>query len=188
MTLYLTAARRWWTVPVAAGLLVLGCWAVGGTELPLPSFMGGMTATRVRYFTPLLVVTAVLYCLERRLTAAERTAVVPVSRLDRAALLSTVALVHLLSPVAGLDTARNVMLLLGVVLVLRRFANEAAAGGGCLALLVATAVLGHAPQPTGAPTAQWWALPLHPSASLPAWAASAALLTAALFTTKERSW
>lgn len=61
--LYFQAVRRWWTVLAAIVLLGRACWLIGGTEVPVPGFLGNMIGTQVRYFTPLLVVVAVLYCL-----------------------------------------------------------------------------------------------------------------------------
>lgn len=88
MKLYFNVIRRWWTVFVATALLGLVSWSLGGTEIPVPGFMGGMVSMRVEYFAPLLVIVAVLYCLDRRLEAPESTAVVRLRRWDLAAVSS----------------------------------------------------------------------------------------------------
>ncbi|MEU5971878.1 hypothetical protein [Streptomyces globisporus] len=186
MKLYFSVVRRWWTVPLALLLLAVICWVVGGTEIPVPAFLGGMVSTRVQYFTPLLVIGAVLYCLERRLDAPERTAVVRVDRWDLGAVTAAVTLSHLLGFVLGMDIPRNLMLLLAVALVVRRVSNEAAAGALCLLLLLISASLGRAFNPSGKPAAEWWALTLYPSESLPAWTAALALFTLGLLASSRR--
>ncbi|MEU0127180.1 hypothetical protein [Streptomyces sp. NPDC006289] len=186
MKLYFSVVRRWWAVPAALVLLTLVCWVLGGTEVPVPGFLGGMVSMRVQYFTPLLVIAAVLYCLDRRLHAPENTAVVRVERWDLTAVTTAVALCHLLGLVLGMDIPRNLMVLLAVALIVRRLGNEAAAGAACLLLLVAGASLGRAYQPSGQPTGQWWALTLYPSESLSAWAAAAVLFGLGLLASGRR--
>ncbi|MFI8102759.1 hypothetical protein [Streptomyces sp. NPDC086023] len=181
--IYFRVVRRWWAVPLAVGLLCALCWAAGGTEVPVPTLLGGMAGTRVAYFAPLIVVVTVLYCLERRVGAAEGTAVVPVRRLDHGALLATLVLVHLAGLAVGMDVPRNLMMLLALALVVRHYANEAAAGGACLALLLTTAVIGRVHDGTGYASARWWALPLHPAGSVATWLAALLLLSGALLAT-----
>lgn len=99
---------------------------------------------------------------------------------DHVAVAAAAALAHAVGLVVGMDTPRNLMLLLAVALVVRRFGNEAAAGAICLMLLLATATLGRAYEPSGHLRAHWWALPLSPSHSLTAWAAAASLFALVL--------
>ncbi|MFJ7498031.1 hypothetical protein ACIQZB_44610 [Streptomyces sp. NPDC097727] len=186
MKLYFSVVRRWWTVPAALALLTLVCWGLGATEVPVPGFIGGMVSMRVRYFTPLLVIGAVLYCLERRLEAPENTAVVRVKRWDLAVVTATAALCHLLGLIVGMDIPRNLMVLLAVALIVRQLSNEAAAGATCLLLLLVSATLGRAYQPTGQPTAQWWALTLYPPENLSAWVAAAILFGLGLLASGRR--
>ncbi|TRV80104.1 hypothetical protein FKN01_07820 [Streptomyces sp. 130] len=175
MKLYFNVVRRWWTVLVATALLGLVSWSLGGTEIPVPGFIGGMVSMRVEYFAPLLVIVAVLYCLERRLEAPESTAAVRLRRWDLAAVSLTAFLGHVLGLFVGMDIPRNLMLLLALALLVRQFSNEAAAGGACLLFLLATATLGRYHRPSGQPTGQWWALPLYPPGSLTAWAVTLAI-------------
>ncbi|MEU6757266.1 hypothetical protein [Streptomyces sp. NPDC046685] len=178
--LYFKVVRRWWAVPGAVVVLGMVCWAMGGAEVPVPSFLGGVATVRVRYFAPLLVVIAVLYCLERRLPAAESTAVARIQLLDHMAVAGTVLSTLVIGLVTAMEVPRNMMILLALALVVRRFANEAAAGGACLMLLLGTAVLGRAYESTGHMGARWWALLLHPAGSAMSWAFAGALLAAGL--------
>ncbi|NYE41188.1 hypothetical protein [Streptomyces fulvorobeus] len=173
-------------MPAALALLTLVCWVLGGTEVPVPSFLGGMVSMRVQYFTPVLVIGAILYCLDRRLNAPENTAVVRVKRWDLAAVTAAVALCHLLGLIVGMDIPRNLMVLLAVALTVRRLSNEAAAGAACLLLLLANASLGRVYQPSGQPTGQWWAITLYPSGDLSAWTVAAVLFTGGLLASGQR--
>lgn len=180
MRSYVIAVRRWWTVPLAVAVLVLVCGSVGSSEIPVPSLVGGMVGARLAYFTPVLIVLAVMYCLERRLCEAESTAVTPVRRYDNGALILTVMLTHSAGLVVGMDVARNVTLLLAVALITRRLANEATAAGAGLLLLILNLVLGRAYQPDGHPSHAWWALPLYPAGNLAAWLIAVGLFAIAL--------
>ncbi|MFJ4902538.1 hypothetical protein [Streptomyces sp. NPDC088727] len=189
MKLYFNVIRRWWTMLVAIALLGLVSWSLGGTEIPVPGFMGGMVSMRVEYFAPLLVIVAVLYCLERRLEAPESTAVVRLRRWDMAVVALAAVFGHLLGLFVGMDVPRNLMLLLAVALVVRQFSNEAAAGGTCLLLLLATVSLGRSYQPSGELVGKWWAIPLYPPGSLGAWAAALALFGCGLLSSgRSRSF
>ncbi|WP_327253241.1 hypothetical protein [Streptomyces sp. NBC_01244] len=178
--LYFKAVRRWWTIPAAVVLLTIICWAAGSTEVPVPSFLGGVASVRVKYFAPLLVVITTMYCLDRRLPAAESTAVTRIHWLDHIAVVATVFLTVLTGLVAGMDVPRNLMVLLALALLIRGVANEAAAGGACLLLLLGTAVLGRAYEASGQPGARWWALLLYPPASVVSWVLAAIFLAAGL--------
>ncbi|WP_328865165.1 hypothetical protein [Streptomyces sp. NBC_00304] len=180
MKLYFNVIRRWWTVLVAIALLGLVSWSLGGTEIPVPGFIGGMVSMRVEYFAPLLVILAVLYCLERRLEAPESTAVVRLRCWDMGVISLAAVFGHLLGLFVGMDVPRNLMLLLAVALVVRQFSNEAAAGGACLLLLLATATLGRSYEPSGELIGQWWAIPLYPPESLIAWAVALTLFCCGL--------
>uniref|UniRef100_A0AAU3H4P5 Uncharacterized protein n=1 Tax=Streptomyces sp. NBC_01401 TaxID=2903854 RepID=A0AAU3H4P5_9ACTN len=186
MKLYFSVVRRWWTVAAALVLLTLICWTLGGTDIPVPSFLGGMVSMRIEYFTPILVIGAVLYCIDRRLSAPEATAVVHVLRWDLTVVTATVAVCHLLGPVVGMDIPRNLMVLLAVALTVRRLSNEAAAGAACLLLLLVSASLGRAYQPSGQPVGRWWALTLYPPESLSAWAAAVVLFGLGLLASGHR--
>lgn len=180
MNRYALTVRRWWTVPPTLALIVLVCWTAGTSEVPIPSLAGGMIGTHLAYFTPILAVVAVMYCMERRLRDAELTAVVPVRRLDRGAVLLTVGLAHGAGVLVGMDVARNIMLLLALALLVRRVANEAAAAASGMALLIGTLIIGRAYQPGGSATHTWWALPLYPAGSASAWLVTVAVFALAL--------
>ncbi|WP_329043538.1 hypothetical protein OHT61_32405 (plasmid) [Streptomyces sp. NBC_00178] len=186
MKLYFSVVRRWWSVPAALVLLTLVCWVLGGTEVPVPGFLGGMVSMRLQYFTPILVIGAILYCLDRRLNAPEITAVVRVGRWDLTVITTAVVLAHLLGLIVGMDIPRNLMVLIAVALTVRRLSNEAAAGAVCLLLLLASASLGRAYQPSGQPTGQWWALTLYPADSPSAWAVAAVLFGLSLLASGKR--
>ncbi|MCA1223625.1 hypothetical protein [Streptomyces sp. 8L] len=169
MKLYLTTVRRWWVVPVAIVVLVLACQGVGERSVPLPDLGGHFSGIATRYFTPLIVVLPMLYCLERQIVAAEVTAAVAVSRWDGLVIVATAALGHVVGLMVGIDVARNLMLLLAAALIVRRFGNEAAAGGVCLLIMLVTASLGRAYGAVGHAVPRWWAIPLYPAASPGAW-------------------
>ncbi|MFE7429995.1 hypothetical protein [Streptomyces sp. NPDC057545] len=176
MRLYTITVRRWWAVLVAISALVVVCWSLGTTEVPVPSLIGGMTGARLAYFTPLFVVVATLYCLERRLNHVESAAVVKIARLDLGAVLLVVVLTHAAGLIVGMDIARNVTLLLSLALLVRWFTNEAAAATAGLMCLIASLMLGRTYQPSGEAGHAWWALPLYPADSFVAWLAATASL------------
>ncbi|MEU4131957.1 hypothetical protein [Streptomyces wuyuanensis] len=173
---YTITVRRWWTVLVALVVLLLLCWTVGASEVPVPSLIGGMAGARIAYFTPVLVVIAVMYSLDRHLSEAESTAVTPVHHLDKGAVVLTASLAHLAGLAVGTDVARNVTLLLALALLVRRFVNEATASAAGMLFLIVNLVAGRGLQPDGQATHSWWALALYPADSAVAW-----LLTVALF-------
>ncbi|MFE6100824.1 hypothetical protein ACFVQ4_12760 [Streptomyces laurentii] len=180
MNRYALAVRRWWTVLLAYVLLV----AVGGTMgdgvLPVPTLTGGMAGARVAYFTPVLVVIAVMYCLDRRLPSAESTAVVPVRRLDQAAVFLTAVLAPGAGLLVGMDVARNTILLLSLGLVAWRLSNEATASAVGLLFLIANVMLGRVHDGMGHASHTWWALALYPGRSVGAWLVAAVLFAVAL--------
>ncbi|MFI0990531.1 hypothetical protein [Streptomyces exfoliatus] len=180
MSRYIIAVRRWWVIPIALAVLVLMCGSVGTSEIPVPSLVGGMVGARLAYFTPVLIVVAVMYCLERQLREAESTAVAHVRLYDNGALILTVVLTHAAGLVVGMDVARNVTLLLAIALLTRRLANEATAAASGLLLLIFNLILGRAYQPGGHPSHVWWALPLYPAESLAAWLVAVVLFAFAL--------
>ncbi|MDQ1009467.1 hypothetical protein QFZ82_003952 [Streptomyces sp. V4I23] len=186
MNLYAVTVRRWWAVPLALALLVLVCWTVGATEVPVPSLVGGLTGVRLAYFTPILAVVAVMYCLERRLREAESTAVVPVRRFESGAVLLTVVLAQAAGLVVGMDVARNITLLLALALLTRRLTNEATAAAAGLMFLIANLILGRAYQPDGHATHTWWAIALYPAGSMAAWLVTLALFALALAVSEAR--
>lgn len=180
MRIYFSVVRRWWVAPAALFLTLLVCWTSGGTELPVPSFLGRSGGFQLRYFAPLLVVMAVLYCLDRRLGEMEDTAVAPVVRRDLATVTGVVVLAHAAGPWAGMDVPRNVMLLLAVALAARRFMNTAVAGAVCLGTLAVTLTLGRAYGASGQVVAREWALVIQPADRAAAWVAAAVLFVLAL--------
>ncbi|MFF9013498.1 hypothetical protein ACF09C_11115 [Streptomyces sp. NPDC014870] len=172
--------RRWWIVPSALLLLVLVSGTVGSSEVPVPSLTGGMSGARVAYFTPVVIVVAVMYCLERRLHEAESTAVAPIRRFDQGAVVLTAVLAHGAGLVVGMDVARNITLLLALALVVWRLANEAAAAAAGLLFLILNLMLGRAYDAGGHASHTWWALALYPARSMGAWLVAAALFALAL--------
>lgn len=175
MKCYALTVRRWWVIPLVLALVVLVCWTVGTSEVPVPSLVGGMIGARLAYFTPILVVVAVMYCTERQLREAESTAVVPIRRFDHGAVVLTVVLAQGAGLLVGMDIARNIMLLLALALLVRRVANEAAAAAAGMMVLIGSLILGRSYQPGGGAAHAWWALPLYPSGSMAAWLATVVL-------------
>lgn len=188
MNRYVIVVRRWWIVPSALLLLVLVSGTVGSSEVPVPSLTGGMSGARVAYFTPVVIVVAVMYCLERRLPEAESTAVAPIRRFDQGAVFLTAVLAHGAGLVVGMDVARNITLLLALALLVWRLANEAAAAAAGLLFLILNLMLGRAYDASGHAAHTWWALTLYPARSLGAWLVAAALFALAvkLSATKHR--
>ncbi|MFJ1548541.1 hypothetical protein [Streptomyces sp. NPDC088246] len=92
----------------------------------------------------------------------------------------TAALAHAAGPVTGIDIARNVTLLLALVLLTRRLANEATAAGAGLMFLIINLILGRACNPDGYAAHAWWAVALCPSDSMTAWLVAVALFLLAL--------
>ncbi|MGW0465319.1 hypothetical protein ACWDX6_08620 [Streptomyces sp. NPDC003027] len=186
MNRYVITVRRWWTVPIALALLILACGTVGTAEVPVPSMTGGMAGARLAYFTPVLLVLAVMYCLERRLHEAESTAVVPIRSFDQGAVVLTVVLAHVAGLMTGMDVARNATLLLALALLTRRLANEAMGAAAGLLFLILNLVLGRAYQPGGHASHTWWALALYPAGSVAAWLVTIALFALALKLSETR--
>lgn len=180
MNRYAIAVRRWWAIPLALALLTLVWGTVGTSKVPVPTVTGGMAGAQVAYFTPVLIVAAAMYCLERRLREAESTAVIPIRRLDRGALVLAVALAHVAGLVVGMDVARNITFLLALGLLTRRLANEATAVAAGLLFLILNLILGRAYDPTGHAAHTWWALALYPAESVTAWLVAAVLFALAL--------
>ncbi|MEV7858364.1 hypothetical protein AB0O86_05855 [Streptomyces hirsutus] len=180
MTLYATKVRQWLAAPAALGLLVAVCLLAGKSEVPVPSITSGMGNAQLAFFTPVLAIVAVMYCLDRRLGQAETTAVQPVSTLDRGMVTATAALAHLAGLLVGMDIARNTVLLLAVALLIRRLINEAAATAAGLMLLVLNLVAGRAYDPDGLVSHTWWAIALYPADNFSAWLATAAAFALAL--------
>ncbi|MFJ4919828.1 hypothetical protein [Streptomyces sp. NPDC088725] len=186
MNRYAIAVRRWWAIPAALALLVVVCWTMGASEVPVPSLFSGTGSAQLAYFTPVLIVIAVMYCLERQLREAETTAVLPVHRFDQGAVILTAALAHAAGLVVGMDIARNVTLLLALALLTRRLTNEATAAGAGLMLLVINLILGRAYNPDGYATHTWWAIALYPSDSMTAWLVTVAVFALALLSAFSR--
>ncbi|MYW10114.1 hypothetical protein GT034_17410 [Streptomyces sp. SID2563] len=180
MTRYAVIVRRWWTVPAALVVVITVCLVVGANEIPVPTLSGGMGSAQLAYFTPVLLVVALMYCLDRRLPDVEAVAVLSVKRLDEYAVVITVLLAHAAGSAVGLNFARNVMLVLALALLTRRVANEAAAAGVSLLFLIANVLLGRGLDPDGQVTHTWWAVSLYPAGSRTAWLVSCALFLLSL--------
>ncbi|MFJ9077597.1 hypothetical protein ACIRO3_20490 [Streptomyces sp. NPDC102278] len=179
MKLYALSVRRWWVLAPAVLALIVTTWLIGASPVPVPSLLGGGGMAQIKHFVPVIMSVAVMYCLDRRLPEAELTAVVPVRRLDRAAVSAGAALLLAASPAVGLDVARNTLLVLALALVVRRIANEATAVAAGLLYIIANVMLGQPPDPLGHRIGSWWALPLYPADSIPALAIVVALFAAA---------
>ncbi|MCQ0000610.1 hypothetical protein [Streptomyces sudanensis] len=176
MRLHLLTVRRWWVA--AVGLAAMAVAA--GTEallVPVPTLTGGMSGAPARYFSPVLLVGALVYVWDRRLHAAETTTVRHPHHTDHVLVLATLAVGCL---VTGGQEARNAVLLSGVALVVHRLANAAAATLSALAVLVAVRVAGRGIGVNGEPTHTWWAVPLHPADGLAGWVAASAVLAAGM--------
>ncbi len=180
MNRYAVTVRRWWTVLGALALLVLVCTTAGENKVPVPSLVRGAGGAQLAYFTPVLVVIAVMYCLERELHEAESTAVVRVRRFDQGAVVLTMGVALAAGVIVGMDIARNVTLLLGIALLVRRLANEATASGAGLMFLILNIMLGRALTPNGHAAHTWWAIALYPPGSVPAWLVALAFFAFAL--------
>lgn len=180
MTLYATKVRQWLAAPAALGLLIAVCLLAGESEVPVPSVTSGMGSAQLSFFTPVLVVIAVMYCLDRGLCEAETTAVQPVSTLDRGMATATAVLAHLAGLLVGMDIARNTVLLLAVALLIRRLINEAAATAAGFMLLVLNLVAGRTYNPDGFVGHTWWAIALYPAHDFSAWLTTAAAFALAL--------
>ncbi|MFI6058002.1 hypothetical protein [Streptomyces sp. NPDC051286] len=187
MNRYAITVRQWWAAPAALALLVVVCWTVGASEVPVPSLASGMGSVQLAYFTPVLIVIAVMYCLERQLHEAETTAVLPVRRFDQGAIILTAALAHAAGLVVGMGIARNVTLVLALALFTRRLANEATAAAAGLMFLLINLILGRAYNPDGYTTHTWWAVALYPSGSMTAWLVAVALFALALLLAFSRT-
>ncbi|MGQ4400111.1 hypothetical protein ACN6K4_006286 [Streptomyces hayashii] len=174
MRLYVTAVRKWWTAAGAIILMAVVCQLSGTSSIELPALNGSGVAP-FAYFTPLLVSSAVLYCLNRRADHIERTAAVPVVVIDAAFVASAFALCLAAGYITGFDTARNVMLLTCVGLLIAQVGNTASGIAAGMMLLIASIVAGRGPAGSHA----WWAVVLYPSNSIPAWALTTVLLAAA---------
>ncbi|MGW1600526.1 hypothetical protein [Streptomyces eurythermus] len=174
MRLYVTAVRKWWFAAGAVILMAVVCQLSGTSSIELPALNGSGVAP-LAYFTPLLVSSTILYCLNRRADHIERTAAVPVAVIDAAFVASVFVLCLAAGFVTGFDTARNVMLLTCVGLLIAQVGNSAAGIAAGMMLMIAGIVAGRGPAGSHA----WWAVVLYPSNSVPAWSLTAVLLAAA---------
>ncbi|MEV6593485.1 hypothetical protein [Streptomyces acidicola] len=169
MTLYIITVRQWLAVPAALALLMAVCLLVGESEVPVPSITSGLGGAQLAFFTPILIVIAVMYCLDRNLGQAETTAVLSIGTLDQGIVAVTAGLAHLAGLLVGMDIARNIVLLLAVALLVRRLINEAAATVAGLMVLILNLVAGRAYNPYGFVGHTWWAIALYPADSVTAW-------------------
>ncbi|MCW5253693.1 hypothetical protein [Streptomyces sp. SHP 1-2] len=166
--------RKWWTTAVAVIFMAVVCQLSGKSSIELPA-LNGSGVTPLAYFTPLLVSSAVLYCLNRRADHIERTAAVAVAVIDAAFVAFVFALCLTAGFVTGFDTARNVILLTCIGILIAQVGNSASGIATSMMLLIAGVVAGRGPAGSHA----WWAVVLYPSSSVPAWSLTAVLLAAA---------
>ncbi|MEU0676275.1 hypothetical protein ABZ330_25925 [Streptomyces sp. NPDC006172] len=150
------------------------CQLSGTSSIELPALNGSGVAP-FAYFTPLLVSSTVLYCLNRRADHIEQTAVVAVAVIDAVFVASVFALCLAAGCVTGFDTARNVVLLTCVGLLVAQVGNSASGIATGMMLLIASVVAGRGPAGTHA----WWAVVLYPPSSIPAWSLTGVLMAAA---------
>lgn len=167
----MTAVRKWWIAAAAIILMALVCQLSGRSRIELPA-LNGSGVTPLAYFTPLLVSSAVLHCLNRRADHIERTAVVAVAAIDAASVASVFTLCLAAGFVTGFDTARNVLLLTCIGLLIAQVGNSASGITAGVMLLIASVVAGRGPAGSHA----WWAVVLYSSSSIPAWSLTALLL------------
>lgn len=166
MSLWWAVRRPWYVLAALAGYLLLVV-AVREQLVHVPAVtLAGGSGVKLVVFVPLLVCVVQLLCLERRLDAAELTAVRPVVRADRAMVavvgLAVIALGAALHKFAGVQSAlasgRNVLLLLGLALLVRHLYGAVAAASAATAVLFACVLVGlrspYDPYP--------WAVPLEP--------------------------
>ncbi|MEV7544924.1 hypothetical protein [Streptomyces sp. NPDC089915] len=180
MKLYVMSVRRWWALVPAVLALTVVTWLIGASPVPVPSMLGGGGLAQIKHFVPMIVSVAAMYCLDRRMTEAELTAVVPVRSLDRAAVSAGAVLLLATTPAIGLDVARNTLLILALALVVRRIANEATAVAAGLLYIIGNVMLGQPPDSLGHRLGSWWALPLYPARSTVALVIVAVLFAGAL--------
>ncbi|MFJ8546891.1 hypothetical protein ACIRFH_33925 [Streptomyces sp. NPDC093586] len=173
MRLYVTAVRKWWAAAGAITLMAVICQLSGTSTIELPALNGSGVAP-LAYFTPLLVSSTVLYCLNRRADHIEQTAVVPVAAIDAVFVASVFALCLAAGYVTGFDTARNVILLTCIGLLVAQVGNSASGIAAGMMLMIAGIIAGRGPAGSHA----WWAVVLYPSNSIPAWSLTAVLLAA----------
>ncbi|MBB1244964.1 hypothetical protein GL263_15515 [Streptomyces durbertensis] len=184
MSLWVTVRRPWivlsGVVAYLVGLLIVREQVV---YVPSISVLGG-AGMKLMNFLPLIVCLAVLYCLERRLSAAELTGVRPVELADRALVLVVGVMVLLagavLNALQNMPTAiaagRNVLFLTGLALVVRaRFGGVVAASAAAGWLFLTTMAGLRSPEDPYP-----WAILLEPPAHPLAAFVTAAVLMAGL--------
>lgn len=185
----------WWLK--SRGVLALGGWtllttlaglAFGGTELPVPSFTGATGRFLLAGLLPVVPAALWLSGTGRAGPRTEAAAVRPVRRWDTAlatALAAAVLAVTLLAHALGaggaggtaLAVGRNTLVLLAVALILEPLLGHRPAA---LATAAFPLLCGAAGRRAGGAGTQPWALLLPPGESAPAFAASLALLAAAV--------
>ncbi|WP_158677775.1 hypothetical protein [Streptomyces sp. SPB074] len=152
-------------------MMAVVCQLSGTSSVDLPA-LNGSGVTPLAYFTPLLVSSTVLYCLNRRADHIERTAAVAVAVIDAVFIASVFVLCLVAGFVTGFDNARNVLLLTCIGLLVAHVGNSASGISVSMMLLIASIVAGRGPAGSHA----WWAVVLYPSGSVPAWSLTAILL------------
>ncbi|GAA0299187.1 hypothetical protein GCM10010302_42170 [Streptomyces polychromogenes] len=181
----------WWLK--SRGVLALGGWtllttlaglAFGGTVIPLPSFTGATGRFLLAGLLPVVPAALWLSGTGRAGPRTEATAVRPVRRWDTAlatALAAAVLAVTLLGHTLGaggtaLAVGRNTLVLLALALILEPLLGHRPAALATAAFPLLCAAAGRRARGAGT---EPWALLLPPGESVPAFAASLALLTAA---------
>ncbi|MBL3804428.1 hypothetical protein [Streptomyces sp. BRB081] len=154
--IWLKARRAHTALP--AGLLALFALVllVQDSEMVLPSLLSGLQGTPILLTAPVVITTALIFCLNSRLPSAEISGTRRVAALD-VALTATYLLVvtvgcmalgELLSSTEAVAVGRNSAFLVGLALCARPWAGEAATFVP-VAWVVAVLVLGF--RPTGDP-------------------------------------
>ncbi|MFB0628346.1 hypothetical protein [Streptomyces sp. AB3(2024)] len=180
MKLYALTVRRWWLMPPAVLLAAVLCVIAGRSVVPLPQLVIGAGAGKLSYFLPVVITAAMIYCMDRRLSQVELTAVTPVHIWDRLSLLATAILTLACSPFTGFDVARNIIFVMALTLAVRRLTNESTAIAVGFLYITTCLMLGRQFDPQGHFQGSWWALPLYPTQDIPAAVATAVAFALAL--------
>lgn len=133
MILWLKARRALVVLPACLAVFIALVISVQDTIVPLPSIIGRSQVT-LSLFLPVPLVAGIARCLELKLSAPEATGVRPVPLADMVMVTAVTVIGFVLCATAGrlLDTpqafatGRNVLFLVGLMLIGRSVAGEAA--------------------------------------------------------------
>lgn len=184
MRLHLLTVRRWWVAAVGLAAMAIAT-GTGDLLVPVPTLTGGMSSAPARYFSPVLLIGALMYVWDRRLHTVESTTIRHLRHTDHVLLLATLTAGWLLT---NGQEARNAALLCGVALIVHRLTNAAAATLSTLAVLIAARVAGRGIGMDGELTHAWWAVPLYPADAPIGWAAVSATLAAGMACQATLRW